>query len=55
MKKALLIVLVLLNTVVLLGQIWPEGAPPFAPIVTLVFLSASLIYFAFTLFRKAQK
>jgi hypothetical protein len=35
---------VLLNAVVLLGQLWPEGAPPFARIVNIVFLLAVLGY-----------
>lgn len=34
----------LLNAVVLLGQLWPEGAPPFARIVNIVFLLAVLGY-----------
>ena len=41
MKKpptALLIVLVVLNCIVLLGQLWPEGAPPFAGAVNIGFL-----------------
>ncbi len=38
-------VLVLLNVVVLLGQLWPAGAPPFARAVNIAFLVASLAYF----------
>ena len=45
MMRALLIVLLILNVVVLLGQVWPEGAPPFARAVNIAFLSGSLIYF----------
>ncbi|HPJ10419.1 MAG TPA: hypothetical protein PLS51_07305 [Flavobacterium sp.] len=45
MKRAVLPFLIILNLVVLLGQIWPEGAPPFARIVNLVFLVLSLVYF----------
>jgi len=44
-KKTILIILILLNTVVLMGQIYPEGAPPFAGIVNIVFLIFSLVYF----------
>ena len=44
-RKTLIIVLLILNVVVLLGQIWPEGAPPFAHAVNLVFLFGSLIFF----------
>lgn len=47
--RAFLITLVLLNLVVLLGQIWPEGAPPFARIVNIVFLVGSLVYFVLAL------
>ena len=38
-------ILVLLNAVVLLGQLWPEGAPPFARGVNIGFLLVSLLYF----------
>lgn len=57
MPRPLLVVLLLLNAVVLLGRIWPEGAPPFAPTVDLVFLVASLLTFAALLFgrRGAQR
>jgi hypothetical membrane protein len=44
-KTTLLILLIILNSVVLLGQIYPEGLPPFARIVNIVFLVSSLIYF----------
>lgn len=39
------IVLAIVNAIVLLGQIWPEGAPPFARIVNIAFLVASLAVF----------
>lgn len=42
LTRPILIVLVVLNAVVLLGQIWPEGAPPFARWVNLVFLILNL-------------
>lgn len=44
MRRTLLVILVCLNAVVLLGQLWPEGAPPFARIVNIVFLLAVLGY-----------
>lgn len=44
--RAVFVVLLLLNVVVLLGQIWPEGAPPFARVVNIVFLCATLLLFA---------
>jgi len=40
-----------LNAVVLLGQVWPEGAPPFARIVNIVFLVLSFLFFI-SVFRK---
>lgn len=48
-RKTVLIILIVLNIVVLLGQIWPEGAPSFAKIVNILFLSLSLLYFAFSM------
>ncbi len=48
-NRALIPILLLLNVVVLAGQIWPKGAPPFARTVNIVFLAASLIYFVFAL------
>ena len=48
-RKNVVVVLLILNAVVLLGQVWPEGAPPFARGVNLVFLSASLLFFAYFL------
>lgn len=50
-KNFILVILVALNCVVLLGQIWPEGVPPFARIVNIVFLVSSLLFFLFS-FRK---
>ena len=47
--KPIIIVLLLLNIVVLLGQVWPEGAPPFARTVNIIFLSGSLLYFIYLL------
>jgi hypothetical protein len=55
MKKARkigVVVLVVLNLMVLLGQIWPEGAPPFARTVNILFLCLSLLFFLFVLFEK---
>jgi len=53
-RKALIIILIVLNLVVLLGQLWPEGAPPFARIVNIVFLVATLIFFAALLLQKRK-
>jgi len=43
-RRVFVVVLLILNAVVLLGQLWPEGAPPFAWSVNVVFLCANLIY-----------
>jgi hypothetical protein len=37
---------------VLMGQVIPEAAPPFARIVNIVFLIASLLFFLFYLLKK---
>lgn len=50
--RILLIILLILNIVVLLGQVWPEGAPPFARSVNIVFLAGSLVYFVAQLKKK---
>ena len=47
-----LIFLMVLNSLVLLGQIWPAGAPPFARGVNIAFLAGSLGYFGARLTRK---
>jgi uncharacterized membrane protein YoaK (UPF0700 family) len=44
-RRRLLFILIVLNAIVLLGQFWPEGAPPFARVVNIVFLISSLAYF----------
>ncbi|GAA4464611.1 hypothetical protein GCM10023093_15290 [Nemorincola caseinilytica] len=45
MRKTFLVILIILNMMVLTGQVWPDGAPPFARVVNIVFLSLSLLYF----------
>jgi len=42
-KKVILILIVVLNAIVLLGQLWPEGAPPFARIVNIITLVINLL------------
>lgn len=44
-RPGVLIILVVLNCIVLLGQLWPEGVPPFARVVNIFFLLMSLFYF----------
>ena len=48
-SRSFLIVLTILNCIVLLGQLWPEGAPPFARAVNILFLILSLFYFVVAL------
>lgn len=54
-KKIILIVLILLNAIVLLGQIYPEGAPLFARTVNVIFLVSSLIYFLVSILSIPKK
>lgn len=44
--KTTFIVLIILNAIVLLGQLWPEGAPPFARVVNIITLIANIALFA---------
>lgn len=48
-NKILITILLVLNTIVLLGQLWPAGAPPFARVVNIIFLLGSLVFFITTL------
>ena len=48
-SRWLVIVLIILNAVVLLGQLWPEGAPPFARTVNVAFLVVNLGFLLFAL------
>ena len=50
--RVLVLVLLILNAIVLLGELWPAGAPPFARRVNIAFLSASLCYYALALSRR---
>ena len=50
-SRIVVLVLLVLNGIVLLGQLWPAGAPPFARRVNIAFLSASLCYYALALSR----
>lgn len=42
-SRVLLWGMIVLNVVVLAGQLWPEGAPPFAMVVNIGFLALSLV------------
>ncbi len=51
--RTIAIVLLVLNAVVLLGQIWPEGAPPFARAVNIAFLAGNLLFLVSAMRRRA--
>lgn len=44
-RKIILVVLVILNFMVLSGQVWPAGAPPFAHIVNVITLCGNILFF----------
>lgn len=44
-NKPLFITLIILNIVVLAGQLWPAGSPRFARVVNIIFLFSSLLFF----------
>lgn len=50
--RLILITLLVLNIMVLAGQVWPAGAPPFARVINIIFLLGSLAWLAYSLFRK---
>lgn len=52
MAKTILIILLILNAIVLLGQVWPEGAPPFAKTINTVCLIGNLLFFIYLLTRR---
>lgn len=41
--RSLVILLLVLNAIVLLGMLWPEGAPPFARIVNIVTIAGTIV------------
>lgn len=51
MKKVVLIALIIMNLMVMAGQIWPAATPPFAHKVNLTFLILSLSYFLVALLK----
>ncbi len=48
----LLTILLIFNLMVLLGQLWPDGAPPFARIMNVVTLTADVILMLILIFLK---
>ncbi|NUY79944.1 hypothetical protein HUK80_03475 [Flavobacterium sp. MAH-1] len=45
-NKTVLLVLIVLNVLVLLGQLVPDMTPPFARTVNIIFLIGSFLFFA---------
>lgn len=45
-------ILIILNAVVLMGQLWPKGAPPFAATVNILTLILNMIFLLALLLRK---
>lgn len=54
MKRVILIVMLVLNLLVLLGQMWPAGAPPFAAYVNISFLVLTLILIVYLLVKQRK-
>ncbi|MEA5108913.1 hypothetical protein SDC9_14844 [bioreactor metagenome] len=54
MKRVILIVMLVLNLLVLLGQLWPAGAPPFAAVVNIAFLLLTLILIVYLLVKQRK-
>ena len=54
MKRIILTVLLVLNLLVLLGQLWPAGAPPFAAGVNIAFLVLTLILIVYLLVKQRK-
>lgn len=51
--RMLLIGLTVIGLLVLLGQLWPAGAPPFARVVNIAFVATALAYFVARLSGRA--
>ncbi len=51
-NKILVYLLIILNIPVLMGQVYPAGAPPFAKAVNIIFLISSLVFFISLLRKK---
>lgn len=50
--KIFMIILIILNLMVLSGQIWSEGAPPFAKIVNISTLILNIVFLVSLIFLK---
>jgi hypothetical protein len=50
--RPILVILIIAGGLVLLGQVWPEGAPPFAKYVNAGFAAASIVAFILALAQR---
>ena len=44
MRGLIIVLLIVGNALVLLGQLWPDGAPPFAREVNILVVAATLVF-----------
>ena len=51
-RRLALLVLLVLNIPVWLGQVWPEGAPPFAREVNIAFLTGTFAFLLSELIKR---
>lgn len=55
MNQLFYTLLLLANALVLLGQVWPSGAPPFAHTFTIATLATNLVVFGAPMLRARKK
>ncbi|MBL8951796.1 MAG: hypothetical protein JNK82_13525 [Myxococcaceae bacterium] len=54
MRRVALLVLLVVNIPVWLGQVWPEGAPPFAREVNIAFLTGTFAFLLSELIKRPK-
>jgi hypothetical protein len=54
LPRSLHILLIILNVLMLLGQVWPEGAPPFARAVNIITVAANVVVLTMILMRSRR-
>ena len=54
-SRTVVMILLVANVLVLLGQIWPDGAPPFAHTVNVVTLAANVLLLGVMLGRRMPR
>ncbi|HRG33064.1 MAG TPA: hypothetical protein PLN76_07275 [Saprospiraceae bacterium] len=53
-SKYFIATFLILNGIVLLGQVWPEGAPPFARVINIIVMASDFLYFFILLWHKIK-